>query len=123
MSDKLRRIQLPVGVAYGSDPKRVVEILLAAAKEHEDVLDEPEPFVQFVGFGESSLDFMLRFWTAKFDEWLRVSSSVAIAVNDALREAGVEIPFPQRDLHLRSVDEGAAMALAKKNSSGHSRED
>jgi potassium efflux system protein len=123
LSDKLRRIQLPVGVAYGSDPKRVVEILLAAAKEHEDVLDEPEPFVQFVGFGESSLDFMLRFWTAKFDEWLRVSSSVAIAVNDALREAGVEIPFPQRDLHLRSVDEGAAMALAKKNSSGHTRED
>ncbi|UCG88955.1 MAG: mechanosensitive ion channel [Gemmatimonadota bacterium] len=118
LSDRLRRIELPVGVAYGSDPKYILKILEETAKKHEDVLDDPAPFGQFIGFGESSLDFVLRFWTAKFEEWLTVSSRVAVAVNDALLEAGIEIPFPQRDLHLRSVSENTFEALTRKSTNG-----
>ena len=58
----------------------------------------------FQGFGESSLDFSLRYWTADYDNWLTISGEIAMAVNDALNEASIEIPFPQRDLHVRSLD-------------------
>jgi len=113
LSDRLRRVELPVGVKYGTDPKAVLEVLIEAAKKHEDVLDEPQPVALFVGFGDSSLDFLLRFWTAQFDRWLRVSSQVAVAVNDDLAAAGIEIPFPQRDLHLKSMEESVQQALTE----------
>jgi len=113
LSDKLRRVELPVGVKYGTDPKRVLEILVEAAEKHEDVLDDPPPVSLFVGFGDSSLDFKLRFWTAKFDSWLRISSQVAVNVNDDLAAAGIEIPFPQRDLHLKSMEETVKQALTR----------
>jgi small-conductance mechanosensitive channel len=64
-----------------------------------------------VGFGDSALDFSLRFWTADFDNWMTVQSDVLAAVEAALRAAGLEIPFPQRDLHLRSIDPAARQAL------------
>jgi len=104
LSDRTRRAEIPVGVRYGTDPKRVLEILVQAARNHEEVLEFPEPSALFRGFGESSLDFLLRFWTSGAENWLVVSSDVTVAINDALKEAGIEIPFPQRDLHLRSVD-------------------
>ncbi len=104
LSDRTRRIEIAVGVEYGTEPRQVVEILLAVAKEHPGVLSSPEPVALFTAFGESSLDFVLRVWTGEFVEWRRVSSEIAIAVNDALKRAGIQIPFPQRDLHLRSVD-------------------
>jgi small-conductance mechanosensitive channel len=58
----------------------------------------------FMGFGDSALNFELRFWSARQDIWFQLKSEVTIGVSKALREAGIEIPFPQRDLHLRSVD-------------------
>jgi small-conductance mechanosensitive channel len=58
----------------------------------------------FTGFGDSSLDFILRVWSATFDESIRLHSDIAVEVNDALKAAEIEIPFPQRDLHVRSVD-------------------
>ena len=100
LSDRRRRIELPVGVAYGSDPKRVIELLLEVARADEGILDDPEPAALFRGFGDSSLDFELRAWTAAFDSWMAVASGLGIAVNDALAEAGITIPFPQRDVHL-----------------------
>ncbi|UCF41431.1 MAG: mechanosensitive ion channel [Gemmatimonadota bacterium] len=112
LSDRLRRIEIAVGVAYGTDPQRVMDILLEQAKSHADTLEHPEPYVLFMGFGESSLDFQLRFWTAEYDRWIFIESEVKVAVNSALKEAGIEIPFPQRDLHLRSVDAAAGEALA-----------
>jgi small-conductance mechanosensitive channel len=112
LSDRLRRIEISVGVAYGTDPQHVMDILLEQAKSHEDTLQHPEPYVLFTGFGESSLDFKLRFWTANYDRWFFVESEVKVAVNNALKDAGIEIPFPQRDLHVRSVDEAAGEALA-----------
>jgi small-conductance mechanosensitive channel len=114
LSDQLRRIELPIGVAYGNRPAHVIEVLLEVAKGHEEILDNPEPVVLFNGFGESSLDFEMRVWTANFDFWRRVSSDVAAQAYDALAEAGIEIPFPQRDLHIKSVEVSAADALAAR---------
>jgi small-conductance mechanosensitive channel len=111
-SDKLRRIEIRVGVAYGTVPERVLELLRGAAAGHSKVLPHPPPNPLFVGFGDSSLDFALRFWTADFDDWMNVQSDVLAAVNAALGEAGIEIPFPQRDLHLRSVAPEFRTALA-----------
>jgi small-conductance mechanosensitive channel len=113
LSDRLRRVELSVGVKYGTDPNAVLELLAEAAKKHEDVLDDPPPLSLFVGFGNSSLDFLLRFWTAQFDRWRRVCSQVAVTVNEDLAAAGIEIPFPQRDLHLKSVEETAKQALTE----------
>jgi small-conductance mechanosensitive channel len=105
LSDRLRRIEVAVGVAYGTNPHQVKNILLDVAREQPDCLDHPEPFVLFRGFGESSRDFFLRFWTSNFENWLTIQSDATFAVHDALEAAGIEIPFPQRDLHLKSVDD------------------
>jgi len=116
LSDRRRRIKVPVGVAYGTDPESVMGLLREVAGTNRDVLETPAPVVLFLGFGESSLDFDLRFWTARFERWREVRSEITVAVNNALKQAGFEIPFPQRDLHLRSVDQGAARALSADGS-------
>jgi len=112
LSDRRRRIEIPVGVAYGTPPQQVLDILHAAAEAHEDVLKSPVPYAVFRGFGDSSLNFVLRIWTDRFDRWWLVASEVTVMVNDAILAAGIEIPFPQRDLHVRSVDDAAARALS-----------
>jgi small-conductance mechanosensitive channel len=111
LSDQLRRIDVPVGVKYGTDPEKVIEVLHEAAMKVDRVMQEPEPQVLFDGFGDSSLNFLVRVWISSFDEGVRMKSAVAVAVNAALREADMEIPFPQRDLHLRSVDPAAGGRL------------
>jgi small-conductance mechanosensitive channel len=100
LSDRQRRIELPVGVAYGTDPQRVLAILLDVAKASSDVLEDPPPLALFRGFGDSALNFELRVWTG-LTTYLEVHSRIAIAVNAALLEAAIEIPFPQRDLHIK----------------------
>jgi len=112
MSDRNRRVEIKVGVAYGSDPNMVMYILKDIAKNSEDVLEYPEPMILFLGFGESSLDFSLRAWTGRFDGWLALSSELTLEIHNALYDAGIEIPFPQRDLHVKSIDERASAALA-----------
>jgi len=104
LSDQLRRIEIKVGVSYESDLNQVVKILRNVAKEDPKVLDTPEPMVLFQGFGDSALDFSLRVWTSDFDNWLSISSDITLQVHDALKNAGIEIPFPQRDLHIRTFD-------------------
>jgi len=104
LSDRLRRIDLPVGVAYGTNPKRVIDVLAEAVRAHVDVLADPAPEIFFTGFGDSSLNFVMRFWTGEFSRYLAVRSEVAVSVYDALEVAKIQVPFPQRDLHLRSVD-------------------
>jgi len=105
-SDQRRRLEIPVGVAYGTNPKRVMSILLEVMKAHSDVLEEPEPYVLFKGFGDSSLDFEVRGWTDQFDFYQRVRSDLCVQFESALGVAGIQIPFPQRDLHIRSVTAG-----------------
>ncbi len=102
LSDRLRRIEVAVGVAYGTPPRRVLEILLEVAKAHPQVLAEPEPYALFDGFGDSSLNFILRAWTGNFDLFLRTRSELRIGVHDALDAAEIVIPFPQRDIHIVS---------------------
>ncbi len=99
------RILVTVGVAYGSDVRRVEELLMEAAAEHPDVLppgSELPPTVVFTSFGDSSLDFTLRCHTENVLNKIFIGSDLHFAIDAKFREAGVEIPFPQRDLHLRS---------------------
>ena len=108
-----RRIELPVGVAYGSDPAQVAVLLRQVADATEGVARQPGPSVLFTGFGASSLDFSVRAW-ASFDDHVFVRSRLALAVHAALKEAGIEIPFPQQDLHLRSVAPGLFDGLQRR---------
>ena len=108
LSESMRRAELALGVAYGTDPKMVLKFLLDAADKHESVLSEPRPMAYFIGFGDSALNFELHFWVMQDSNWIRVRSDIAMAVMKCLDDAGIEIPFPQRDLHLRSVPEGAS---------------
>ena len=101
--DRMGRVRVPVGVSYDSDPEVVRDVLLTCARGHPKVLNWPEPFVQFLGFGASSLDFELRAYIADAGQLGSVASELHFAVFRALKEAGVEIPFPQRDVHLRSL--------------------
>jgi small-conductance mechanosensitive channel len=102
LSDKTRRIEIFAGVAYGSDVHKVKKLLLKILSDHPDIIDKPEPQVYFNDLGESSLDFRLLFWTNNFDEWLRIKSEVVFKIYDTLNEEGIEIPFPQRDIHVKS---------------------
>jgi small-conductance mechanosensitive channel len=113
LTDERRRVDIPIGVAYGTDPQVVIEILHGVAEEHPDVLDDPAVEALFMGFGDSSLDFELRAWTQA--GILKVASDLRVGIAKALEDAAIEIPFPQRDLHLRSVDDDGADGLAKKN--------
>jgi potassium-dependent mechanosensitive channel len=99
-SDFLRRMDVPVGVAYGSDPEKMLELLLAVARTHPGVLAEPAPQALFLGFGESALNFELRAWTSRFSQWVAIKSELFVAVYRALRDAGIEIPFPQHEVRL-----------------------
>ena len=111
LSESLRRVELPVGVAYGSDPKLVSKLLEQAATAHESILTSPAPAVFFKDFGDSSLNFELQFWVMQESNGVRVKSEVALVVMQLFEKAGIEIPFPQRDLRLRSVDPSAAATL------------
>jgi small-conductance mechanosensitive channel len=105
LSSQQRRVEIAVGVAYGTDPERVIELLTAEAASHHNVMTNPAPIAYFIGFGDSSLDFELRFWSERQDIWFQLKSDVTVAVCRALTQAGIEIPFPQRDIHLRTVDQ------------------
>lgn len=100
---KIRRDVL-VGVAYGSDVQLVKKILLETAAEHPAVMSSPEPWVIFNDFGASSLDFILRFWVRHVDLGLSSCSEIREAIDAKFREHGVEIPFPQMDVHVRPGD-------------------
>lgn len=112
LSDRLRRIEIPVGVAYGTDPQRVLQVLGDVVRAHPEIIDQPPVTALFTDFGDSSLNFVVRGWTSQFERWVAVRSELMVAVTAALTEAGIEIPFPQRDLHLRTVDEGVARVLS-----------
>jgi small-conductance mechanosensitive channel len=97
------RIAISVGVAYGTDTDLVRKTLLAVPQEHAQILTDPKPEVRFEDFGDSSLSFSLLVWIADPGEDRRVSSQLRFDIERSFRAAGIEIPFPQRDLHVRSV--------------------
>jgi small-conductance mechanosensitive channel len=99
--DMLLRSKVVVGVAYGSDTELVKECLLKVMDSHPDVEKEPAPVVRFAEFGDSSLNFELYFWAHIFKRWITISD-LNFAIDKIFRENNIEIPFPQRDLHIRS---------------------
>jgi potassium efflux system protein len=101
-NDPVCRLRVPVGVAYGSDIGRVRAALLASARSHPEVISDPRPRVEFRGFGDSALDFELQVWTRDPRNQFRLTSDLNYRIEANLRHYGIAIPFPQRDLHLRS---------------------
>lgn len=113
LSDQKRRIELNIGVAYGTDPERVIALLSEVGRSHEKVLNDPPVVAFFMNHGDSSLLFQLRAWVL-FDDSVSVSSELTVALNKRLIAEGIEIPFPQRDLHLRTIAPEAAESLGAR---------
>ena len=111
LTNDISRIVLNVGVAYGSPLDKVLKVLMRVSEEHPDVLKDPQASALFTGFGESSLDFELRVWVADISQRLIVKSDLGQAIDHYFREEGITIPFPQRDLHLRSIEDDLRPSL------------
>lgn len=103
------RVIVPIGVSYDTDPDQVRDILLSCAKTHDLVMVDPPPYVIFAGFGDSSLDFELRCYIGNIENALDVRSHMRFEIFRRLKEANIEIPFPQRDINLRDIEKLAAM--------------
>jgi small-conductance mechanosensitive channel len=127
LSDRLRRVDLPVGLNYGADPKKVIELLEQVARAHPDVLREPAPHALFMGYGDSSINFELRVWPSSFSQWMQVRSDLATAVFDAVKAAtDMSFPFPQRELRLLRdpvADSNGDIVKPAAKSSARSEED
>jgi small-conductance mechanosensitive channel len=106
LSEPYRRVDVPVHVAYGTDPERVIRMLLDIGHAHPEVLQRPEPFAVFLGFGDSALNFLLMFW-AEQNTHFRLRSEISIQIASALRAAGIEVPVPQREIRMRSSEPAA----------------
>ena len=102
--DSKVRIHASVGVSYGADVELVAETLLEVGRAHPEILSDPEPQMQFLGFGDSSLNFDLLVWIENPTRHYFVISDLNFAIVRAFRERNITIPFPQRDLHFQSVD-------------------
>lgn len=101
--DPTVRTRLPIGVAYGTDVEKLRQLLLDVAAADPDILKTPEPDVLFVGYGDSSINFELAVWSSMTaDRPLGFKSRIYYSIHKALESNKIEIPFPQRDLHLRS---------------------
>ncbi|MGF1496926.1 MAG: mechanosensitive ion channel domain-containing protein [Elainellaceae cyanobacterium] len=109
------RLHLPVGVAYGSDIERVKQALLEAVKRHPEVLLQPRPEVWFQGFGDSAINFEVLVWTGEPRKQFRVKSDLYYEIEASLRRYDISIPFPQRDVHLRSPNLDALIDTLKQS--------
>jgi len=112
LSSQWRRVDIPIHVAYGTDPELLLRLLVEVAESNPGVLSQRPPTAYFLGFGDSALNFELRFWSAHQDTWFQLQSEIVTAIAKALQKAGIEIPFPQQDLHVRSVDASVRASLA-----------
>ncbi len=111
--NRLGRAEVAVGVSYDADPRRVIDLLIGLADAHDLVLKFPEPSVEFVGFGDSSVDFILRVHLADVLDGFGVRNDLRIAIFERFREEGIEIPFPQRDvnLHVKTPETAAPIKV------------
>ena len=100
LSDPVTRIVIPVGIAYGSDVTRAIQLIYEVADEHERVLDEPSTLVTFDSFGDNSLNIVLRCFIGSMDYWRQTISELHQAINKKFNDAGIVVAFPQRDIHL-----------------------
>ncbi len=116
LTDRKRRVDLKLGVAYASDPARALSALCEAAKTYPKALAEPAALALCTGFRDSALNFELRVWTANSEDSDVVLSELAVAVHAALAAAKIEIAFPQRDIHIHSA-EGEQLDLPRRDHS------
>ena len=116
--DSVSRLRVPVSVAYGSDIAQVKTALLEAVKRHPEVLLRPKPEIWFQSFGDSALNFEIMVWTGDPRKQFRVKSDLNYAIEDSLRHYGLEVPFPQQDLHLRSPQLDEILELLKQQAIG-----
>jgi potassium efflux system protein len=104
LSDNVLRREFVVGIAYGSDIAKAEKLLYEVARANPLVLEDPPPVVIFKSFGESSLEFELRVYISGIDNYVPVWHGINCAIDAEFRKAGIEIAFPQRDIHIRSID-------------------
>ncbi|WP_369613849.1 mechanosensitive ion channel domain-containing protein [Marichromatium sp. PS1] len=100
LTDQQNRVTIPVGIAYGSDTRRALEILTQVAEQHEKVLDDPAPLLSFEGFGDNALTLVMRCYLDSLDGRIAIITELHQTIYDRFNEAGIEIAFPQRDVHL-----------------------
>lgn len=98
---KLTRFKIEVGVAYGSDVEKVRDVLIVCAEQHDEVVKNPRPFVHFTDFADSQLSFSLQFYSRSVFRIEFIKSDIRFNIDRAFKEAGITIPFPQRDIHIR----------------------
>lgn len=122
LAERRVRIRVPVGVAYGTDVAQVIDILEACGHANPVVLSTPKPKAFFLAFGASSLDFELRVWISEFLDKIQVLSDLNQDIEYEFAIQKIEIPFPQTDLHLRSVDEAAAARMRERPASSKEKE-
>jgi potassium-dependent mechanosensitive channel len=103
LSDHVNRLTIKVGVAYGTDTERVTNLLLDIARSHSEVMRDPAPSVTFEGFGDSTLDFSLQCYLCTLDDRSPTKHDLNTQIYERFAQAGIEIAFPQRDIHIRSM--------------------
>jgi len=103
-SNIMGRVRVPVGVAYDTDVNKVEKVLLDIAKNHEEVLQEPEPSVIFMGFGSDSMNFEIRAFLKDVGYVLSIRSDMNFEIAKKFKEEGIEIPFPQRDIRIKNPE-------------------
>lgn len=109
LSDSITRLTLPVGVSYQADVTRARDLLLEIARGHDRVLSDPPPSVVFDGFGASTLNLALRVFVDDVVERTGIMTALNLAINEEFKQAGIEIAFPQQDVHIRSLPAGIAI--------------
>jgi small-conductance mechanosensitive channel len=115
--NSIGRIVIKIGVSYDADPKRVCEILERIGKAHPGVLQYPAPLATFDNFGASSLDFSLNVFVSNIAQPANVRTDLRTSILNEFRAAGIEIPYPQQDIHLRDLDplrESLLRAIAER---------
>jgi potassium-dependent mechanosensitive channel len=111
LSDRLRRVDLPVGINYGANPKKAIELLERVARAHPQALEKPPPRAFFLRYGDSSINFELRVWTDQSNSLTQLTSDLAAAIYDAVLSANMSFPFPQREVRiLRDTEDNGAKA-------------
>ncbi|GEP90152.1 Mechanosensitive ion channel [Chitinophaga terrae (ex Kim and Jung 2007)] len=113
-TNRNKRVTFTISVAYGSDIKQVIDIIQSAFVGKKEIMSIPAPLAQLSDFGDNAINFKVYFWVSDLDYAGSQQSEALAFIYDALNKAGIEIPYPQRDLHIRSLDESLLDRLGKK---------
>ncbi len=108
LSNKNRRIEIKIGVEYGSDPEQVMELLRYSISSRGDVLKEPSAYVLFEGFSDRTMDFTFRFWIPNTGDWIFIKSEVFVHISSLLQEASIKVPYPQMDVKIKESEDSSS---------------